>query len=149
MNERPSNVLPAPGVVGGGNGKGKQRRRWGGTAGSRGVRTALREDRGRDQVSGYGSELTGDTAGRKVVVQCVYGVCEGKHGGPPVGIGSHVRGGRKSRPLAGEFCSVSEVAQAYRRPRLERKAKEGCVCERGVSNLSPPPFYPANTQPTG
>ena len=95
MDERPSDVLPAPGVVGSGDGTGEQRGRREGAAGSGGVRTTLREDLGHNPVSGYGSELAGDTAGRKVVVQCVHGVCEGKHGGHPVGIGSLVRGGRK------------------------------------------------------
>ena len=95
MDERPSDVLPAPGAVGSGDGTGEQRGRREGAAGSGEVRATLGEDRGRNQVSGYGSELTGDTAGRKVVVQCVNGVCEGKHGGHPVGIGSLVREGRE------------------------------------------------------
>ena len=56
---------------------GEQRGRREGAAGSGGVRTTLREDRGRNQVCAYGIELAGDTAGRSVVVQCVYGVCEG------------------------------------------------------------------------
>ena len=95
MNESPSYVLPAPGVVSSGDGTGEQRGRREGAVGSGGVRTTLREDRGRNQVSGYGSELVGDTAGRTVVVQCVYGAFEGKHEGPPVGIRSLVRGERK------------------------------------------------------
>ena len=58
-------------------------------------------------------------------------------------------GGGKSRPLVGEFVPFSEVAQAFKRPRLERKAKEG-GCKREMSNLYPPAlFSPANTQPTG
>ena len=95
VDERPSYVLSAPGVVSGGDDTGEQEERREGAAGPGGVRITLREDRGRNQVSGYGSELAGDTAGRKVVVQCVYGVGESKHGGPPVGIGSLVRGGSK------------------------------------------------------
>ena len=62
---------PAPAVVSSGDGTGEQRGRWEGAAGSGGVRTTLRKDRGRNQVSGYVSELAGDTAGRNVVVQCV------------------------------------------------------------------------------
>ena len=95
MDERPSNVLPAPGIVSSGEGTGEKERRRKGAAGPGVVRTTLKENRGRNQVSGYGSELAGDTSGRKVVIQCIYSVCEGKHGGPPVGIGSLVRGERK------------------------------------------------------
>ena len=95
MDERPSSVLPAPRVVSSGEGTREKEGRREGAAGPGGVRSTLSEDRGRNQVSGYGRELADDTAGKKVVVQCVHGVCEGKHGEPPVGIGSLVRGGRK------------------------------------------------------
>ena len=91
VDAKSSYILPAPGSVSSGDGKGEKERRWEGAARTGGVRTTLRKDRGRDEVSGYGSEPAGDTAGGKVVVQCVYGVCEGKHGGSPVGIGSLVR----------------------------------------------------------
>ena len=91
MDEKPSYVLPAPGVVSSSEGTGEKEVRREGAARPGGVRTILREDRGRNEVSGYGSEPAGDTTKRKVVVQCVYGVCEGNHGGPPVGIGSLVR----------------------------------------------------------
>ena len=59
--------------------KAREKGRRDGVAGPGGVRTTLREDRGRNEVSGYGSEPADDTAGGKVVVQCVYGKCEGKH----------------------------------------------------------------------
>ena len=75
MDERPNYVLPVQGVVSSGDGTGEQRGREG-AASSEGVRTILREDRGRNQVSGYGRELADDTTGRNVIVQCVYGVCE-------------------------------------------------------------------------
>ena len=74
VDERPSYVLPAPGVVSGCDGTGEQEGRREGAAGPGRVRITLREDRGRNEVSGYGSEPAGDTAGRKVVIQCVTGV---------------------------------------------------------------------------
>lgn len=47
------------------------------TTGSGGIRTTYREDWGHDEVGGDGGEPAGDTTGRKVVVQYVYGA----HGG--------------------------------------------------------------------
>ena len=93
---------PAPAVVSSGDGTGEQRGRWEDAAGSGGVRTTLRKDRGRNQVSGYVSELAGDTAGRNVVVQCVYGVGEDNMEDPQwESEGSSGEEGRKRLPGQG------------------------------------------------
>ena len=68
VDERPRYVLPAPEVVSSGDSTGVKEGRREGVAGPGGLRTTLREDRGRNEVSGYGSEPAGDSAGRKVVV---------------------------------------------------------------------------------
>ena len=77
MDGRTSNPLLAPRVVSSGRdvGEGKGRRE--GTTGFIEIRTTYGEEWGRGEVGGDGGESTGYTAGREVVVQCVYGVREG------------------------------------------------------------------------
>ena len=61
-------ILLAPGVVSSCKGTGEKEVRPIGVAGPGGIRTTLRENRGRNEVSGFGIEPAGDTAERKVVV---------------------------------------------------------------------------------
>jgi len=77
VDERPSNPLLMPEVVSSGRATGKEREKREGTIGSGGIFTTFREYWGCDKVGGDGGESIGDTAGREVVVQCVYGVREG------------------------------------------------------------------------
>ena len=55
----------------------KPREKMGEARSSGGIFTTIREYWGCDKVGGDGGESIGDTAGREVVVQCIYGVREG------------------------------------------------------------------------
>lgn len=95
MDERPSNLLLALGILSCGRGvremKGRREGEKARVVPEEFTLHSVNIGGGQHKVGGHGNKHAGDTAGWEIVVQCIYSVCEEKHGRPSVGIGSSVR----------------------------------------------------------